>query len=472
VMGIFKRITLVNKGLRYKLLLAFSLMSIIPLLACTYIISSYVFPQLDSLMSVSIVVLASIVIALLGLFLARSLVDPAIDMAIEANMIANGQYDRSLNVPTDDEVGNLAVSINAMTQKIKTNLDEIKSYGQKMREINTDVHKKVLALSSLLQIGDVISSGSIKLDPVLDMAVEKAATVFDAGFGGLCLAKDDESDFICKAEYGDGAEHLKEVTVKRRGDGFLEKIIEGRAITIIDSSTKLSREADEFKSKYSVNNILAITISSGRKIFGVLLIGNNVDDYKYKNEDIELVKVFAKQITIAIESDILNKKTEELAIKDDLTDLYNKSFILNRLGEEIKRSIFYQRPCSFVVFGIDSFDSFRTSHGELAAEEALKKMAKVIKDNMLPVCKAARVAGDEFAVLLPEKNKKEAFSIAEEIRRKIETVNFLKSGNAILTVSGGVSENPLDGATSDELFKKAALLLKEARSSGKNRVII
>jgi len=61
---------------------------------------------------------------------------------------------------------------------------------------------------------------------------------------------------------------------------------------------------------------------------------------------------------------------------------------------------------------------------------------------------------------LPEKNKKESLYIAEEIRKKIETSNFLKSGNGTLTVSGGVSENPIDGATSDELFRKAAMLFK------------
>ncbi len=469
-MSIFKRAALVNKGLRYKLLLAFSLMSIIPLLACTYIISIYVFPQSDSLISVSLVVFTSILIALLGLFLARSLVDPVIDMAIEAKMIASGQYDKSLNVPADDEVGNLAISINTMTQKIKANLDELKTYGQKMKEINTDVHKKVLALSSLLQIGDVISSGSIHLDSLLELALEKAAMLFDSGFGILYFAKDDESDFVPKVDCGQEGGRLMELIIKRRGHGILEKALDSHTILVIDSSTKLSREMEEFQAAYDIKNIVAIPIHSGRKIFGMFIIGSKADNYKYRNEDVELVKVFAKQITIAIESDILNKKTEELAIKDELTDLYNKNFILDRLGEEIKRAIFYQRPCSFIVLGIDDFSNFRTAHGELASEEALRKMAKVIKDNMIPVGKAARIEGDQFAVLLPEKNKKESFTIAEEIRKKIGEINFLKSGNASLTVSVGVSENPLDGATSDELFKRAVELLKEARISGKNKV--
>ena len=471
-MGLFRRVSLVNKGLRYKLFLAFSLMSVIPLLACTYVISLYVFPQLESLVNVSTIVTVSIFIALLGLLLARSLINPVIDMAIEAKIIASGQYDRSLNVPGDDEVGNLAASINTMTQKIKTNLEELKSYGQKMKEINTDVHKKVLALSSLLQIGDVISSGPIQLDPVLEMAIEKTVMIFDSSFGIICLAKDDHSDFVSKVECGQEVDSLRDFCVKRKGPGVLDRAIESRSILIIDSGTKLSREAEAFRETYKINNLLAIPIYSGRKTFGALIIGSNVDSYKYRSEDVELAKVFAKQITIAIESDMLSRKTEELEIKDELTDLYNKNFILNRLGEEIKRAIFYQRPCSFIVFGIDSFDKFRASYGELAAEEALKKMAKVIKDNMIPIGKAARTAGDEFAILLPEKNKKESFSVAEEIRKKVEGVNFLRSGTANLTVSAGVSENPLDGATSDELFKKAVDLLKAARISGKNRVIM
>jgi len=238
-MGIFKRAAFVtNKGLRYKLLLAFSLMSIIPLLACTYVISLYVFPQLDSLVSVSLVVFVSIMIALLGLLLARSLINPVIDMAIEAKMIAGGQYDKSLSVPTDDEVGNLAISINTMTQKIKTNLDELKTYGQKMKEINTDVHKKVLALSSLLQIGDVISSGSIQLDSLLEMALEKTAMLFDSGFGILYFAKSDEFDFVPKVDCGQEGGRLKELIIKRRGHGILDKAMDSRNVLIIDSVYK------------------------------------------------------------------------------------------------------------------------------------------------------------------------------------------------------------------------------------------
>jgi len=472
-MGIFRKLMLGNKGLRYKLLIAFSLMSIIPLLACMYVFSNYVFPQIDNLFTVSVIATVAILIAMLGLALAKGLVDPVINMALEAKIIAGGEYDRNLLVSSDDEVGALAGSINLMTQKVKSNLDELKSYSQRMREINVDIHKKVMALSSLLQIGDTISLHSIQIEPLLSLIVERSASVFDTGYGALYSpAKDGTGTFKAGVSYNIDSEKLADVIIKKGGHEFLDRILEARAVTVVDKSAKPSKELEDFRSSYNVKNFIVVPIYSGRVDLGVLLIGSRLDDLRFKDDDVELMKVFAKQATIAIESDILSKKTDQLAIKDDLTDLYNKTFIMNRLEEEIRRAIFYQRPCSFIAFNIDDFRKFRDTYGELAAEEALKRVAKIIRDNLTPVGKAARIGGDDFAMLLPEKNKKEAVYIAEELRKKIEATNLLRQGTASLTVCCGVGENPIDGSTAEEVYKKAVAAVKEAKSLGKNRVAV
>lgn len=469
-MGIFKNMAVSNKGLRYKLMLAFSLMSIIPLLAFVYIVSIFLFPQLESLTHVSTIVMASIAISLLGLVLAKGLIMPVIEMALEAKVIAEGAYDRSIPVTSDDEVGHIASSINSMTQKIRMNLEELKSYGQRMRDINVEIHKKVIALSSLLQIGDVISTGSFQLDSLLEQIVEKAAGALDSGSGVLYMPRVAGGDFIAKCSYNIGEGGLDEVAIKSGSDSFFAKIMITRSVFVLDKSVKPNKEIEKLKADYGVANMIAVPITSGRRDLALLVVTNSQEDYKFKSDDVDLIKVFAKQATIAIESDILTKKTEELAIKDDLTDLFNKNFISGRLEEEIRRAVFYQRPCSFIIFGIDDFNLFRDKYGELAAEEALKRMARLIKDNITPVGKAARISGEEFAMLLPEKNKKEAAFLADEVRKKIEATNLLKDGKAFLTVSCGVGENPLDGATGDEIFKKAAELVKQARQSGKNKV--
>lgn len=469
-MALFRKLTVVNKGLRYKLLISFCLMSIIPLLALMYVISTYLFPQLDSVAIISIVILSSIVISLLGLLLAKGLIDPVVEMALEAKLIAGGEFDRKVSAPFEDEVGNLADSINFMTRKIKSDMDEIRSYGRKMGEVNQEIQRKVLALSSLLQIGDVIASGSSQIDGLLELAVEKASTVFDSGFAVLYVPKEEDGDFVAKTSCNLEKENLGSLVVRKNGSGLLDRAVASRTSVIIDKSTKASKDIASFKETVNVENAIVLPLYSSKRSLGILLVGNRQRDYKYKNEDIEMVRVFAKQIIIAIESDILSRRTNELSITDDLTNLYNKRYILNRLEEEIKRSIFYQRPCSFIVLSLNRYDEFRKAHGELIAEEALRRIAKTIRDNMVPVGKAARISGYEFAVMLPEKNKKEAAQLAEDMRRVVEATNVLREGTATLSVTLGVSENPIDGATSDELLKKAEEAIRQSRGAEANRV--
>ncbi len=469
--GFFKKMSLAPRGLRYKLVMAFSLMSIIPILACAYIIFSQNFPVLGDLVSVSIVVIISLIVAVLGLILARGMVDPVIDMAIEARMIASGEFGREISVSTDDEVGILGESINSMTQKIRLNLDELKSFSQRTKELNIEIHKKVLALSSLLQIGDLISTGSAKLDSILELSVQKVAMILDGGFCVFyMIPKEESNEFLPKAYSNIQEEGLLSIVVKR-GEGLLGRLMDEKKLFVADNTTKTTKEVEEFKASNNIKSMVVIPIYSGRKNFGLLVVGNKQDDYRYKVDDTDLIKIFAKQITIAVENDIWVKKSEELSIKDDLTDLYSKGYVLSRLDEEIRRAIFYQRPCSFILLSIDNFKSLRETKGELIAEDVIRKVAKLIKDNTTPVGKAARISGKEFGMLLPEKNKREAAYIAESIRKQIETTNFSREGSLKITVSGGVSENPIDGSTQEELFKKASELLGNAKSMGKNRVV-
>jgi diguanylate cyclase (GGDEF)-like protein len=450
-----------SKGLRHKLMVAFSLMTIIPLLACVYLLSPYLNPGFQNLVNITVVVLASLVISILGLFIAGSIISAVVELSAETKRISDGDYDRRINMPGDDELGNLGQSINMMTKRIKSNLDELKNYGQSMKEINAEIQKKVTALSSLLQIDEVISAGSLQIDSLLELGVGKASDMFDMGFGALYMPREAGGDFIAKVCYNADKEKLAEIVIRRGASGVLERAIENKKILQVTDDMKLPKDLDDFKRAHNLKNFVAIPLYSDRMAFGLLMLGNRLSDFSYTSDDVELATVFAKHITIAIESDLLEKKNKELSITDDLTGLYNKRYLLIRLEEEIKRSIFYQRPCALVVFRVDNFKAFRETNGELGSEEAIKRIAKVIRDNNVPVGRAARIGGAEFAMLLPEKNKKEAARIAEDVRKKIESVNVLKAGKASFAINTGVSENPIDGATSDELFKKAMALLEK-----------
>ncbi len=469
-----KKRSLVPKGLRYKLMIAFSLMSVIPLLICMYLVSTFIFPNVETMGQVSIIVLFTISIAFLGLVLAKRLVDPVVDMAIEAKIIAGGEYDHTIKTDKEDEIGELGKSINTITKEIKEYMSELHSYSVRTKDINLEIQKKILALSNLLQIGDMIAA-SEDIESILNLVVDKTAEISKDGLAALYLLREDHEDtdeLELYAFHGNGKNDLKSMRF-RLGRGYVGRAIGAKIGITIDASTKMTKELESVKQDFQVENCLIMPVVVRRKVMGFLFTGNNEEKFRFLKDDLELTKVLAKQIGIAIENDLLTRKAEQLAFKDDLTGLYNESFIKSRLDEEIHRAILCQRPCSFLLFNIDNFTKYRDAHGEMATEELLKMVARILKENATELGKVSRLGGDEFAIVLPEKNKKEAYDTAEDIRKKVQKFaeKSKEKNQGLLTVSAGVSENPIDGATAEDLLKKAVDALKTAKKEGKNRVI-
>jgi len=440
-------------------------MSIIPLLICVYLATNFIFPKYGyaDIGSISLAIFITIIITGLGLYLAREMIEPIVRMALDAKKIAAGDFGHYIKVTREDEIGELGKSINIITQRIRSNITELKDYGERTKEINIEINKKVMALSGLLQIGSLISAGE-ELQNIMDMLVGKVSYAEDSNPAVIMIVNEETNtlDPVSLVNFK-FAEAVKRPV--RLGHGLVgEAAVEIKDI-IIDKNTKITPEIEELQKNYELKNVIILPIVLHGKCKGILLTGNKKDNYTFKKDDIELLKVFVKQATIALENDALIKKVEELEVMDELTGLYNESYIKARLEEEIKRSIIYQRPCSFIIYKIKDFETYCNQRGRMAGESALKKIAKLISDNLTPVDKAARFAGDEFAIVLPERNKREAGAITEEFRKKIsELVIDPKARPDLqrLSACGGISENPIDGASAAELIMKAQHRLQEA----------
>jgi len=454
MLNLLKKISMVPKGLRYKTMIAFSLMSLIPILVCAWVVITYIIPNINlfcglTLGNISFILFICIVISMLGFYITKEMIDPVIRMAEDAKIIAEGDITKDIDIIREDEVGDLSKSLNMMTQKIRENMEELKTYGERTKLINLEINKKVVALSGLLQIGNLISS-SKKLDSILNFITQKVSDIENNSAVLLILA----------------GENLKEYTA-----AYSCNIEENKFFGLKLKQSELS--SDILAGRLGLKNIAGIPITAAGKLCGMLVVGNNEKDFIFVDDEKELLKVFAKQISIALENNILAKKSKELAIKDDVTCLYNYNYMKTRLGEEIKRALTYQRPCGYLLVDIDDFKNFYITYGEAKSEELLKEVGAILQGSVIEIDKVGRLSDDKFAVILPEKNKRQSAHVAEEIRKKIEgnIDKLIKSDNK-LTVSIGVSENPIDGSTADELMEKAERLVRNAKSLGKNRVVV
>lgn len=467
--GFIKKMSLMPRGLKYKSLIAFSLMSLIPLLISVWLVTSYIFPNINilldvSLGNISLILVISLFISILGFYLTKQMIDPIVKMAGEAKQMAGGDVDRIIHIEHEDEIGDLGSSLNIMTQKIKENMAELEAYGEQTRMINVEINKKVVALSGLLQIGNLISS-STDLATVLDFVTQKIADMEDDCAAVVILADTKTSgEFKVISSCNIEGEKLSGLNIKESDVP--------RGTVIIDKNTSSKQKSiKKLLEVFGSDNLVIFPIVVSRVTHGMLCVFNKKEDFVFNDDIKELLKIFVKQATIAVENDLLIKRAQHLAIKDELTGLYNESYIYTRLDEEIKRAAMHQRPCGFLLIDVDNFKDFHDSAGEAKTENLLKALGDIIKSQVTEVDKVARLGTDKFAIVLPERNKKQAATLAEEIRKKVEEslAQGIKASSS-LTVSIGVSENPLDGSNADELMKKAYKLIKKAKSLGKNRV--
>jgi diguanylate cyclase (GGDEF)-like protein len=164
----------------------------------------------------------------------------------------------------------------------------------------------------------------------------------------------------------------------------------------------------------------------------------------------------------------------KLATLDNLLQIYNKTYFLERLQDEFNRCCRYDRDLSFIMCDVDHFKRINDVHGHQTGDCVLKKIASIMTRKLREEDILGRYGGEEFAVILPETNAKQATIMAERLRKLIENADFTYHGKQIsVTISlGVVSYKPLAGElhSFDDLIERADQAMYKAKNAGRNRV--
>jgi diguanylate cyclase (GGDEF)-like protein len=161
---------------------------------------------------------------------------------------------------------------------------------------------------------------------------------------------------------------------------------------------------------------------------------------------------------------------EELSLKDDLTELANKRYIIDRIKDEHNRHLRYNTRYSLMLIDIDHLGSINQNYGEQVCETTLVQIARMLEDAIRPTDLLARYGKDEFVILLPEVEFHGANITAERIRNSIAEYVFkvddFKFG---VTVSIGYSIVHENQQLSS-LLKCIDSALQQAKLAGRNQV--
>lgn len=179
-----------------------------------------------------------------------------------------------------------------------------------------------------------------------------------------------------------------------------------------------------------------------------------------------------KVILINLQDITEKKKNEEtmmrLALKDELTGLYNRHFLENIVHDELERADNYAYSVSVIMIDIDNFKRVNDKWGHPVGDSVLQQIAATIYENIRNSDYLVRIGGEEFLVFMPNTSINGALKVAEKLRESIENNQHPIAGR--YTASFGVAERlQTEGYLS--LYSRVDNALYNAKKSGRNCVI-
>jgi diguanylate cyclase (GGDEF)-like protein len=184
--------------------------------------------------------------------------------------------------------------------------------------------------------------------------------------------------------------------------------------------------------------------------------------------------VCAEQVSLAIANVRLRDQLRDQSIKDPLTGLFNRRYMLETCRREIGRARSSGQCVSLLSIDVDHFKRFNDNHGHDAGDVVLRAVGDCLLSKFREEDIPCRHGGEEFIVILPGLTADAARRRAEELRSAIEsmTVRYADTNLPRVTISIGVAAFPDSGSTVQEIVKSADEALYRSKAEGRNRVIL
>jgi diguanylate cyclase (GGDEF)-like protein len=160
--------------------------------------------------------------------------------------------------------------------------------------------------------------------------------------------------------------------------------------------------------------------------------------------------------------------------RDDLTGLLDRDAFASRLASDFANAAAAARPLSLILLDVDHLRAINDRAGRGAGDDALRKLSGILRVTVEDECRIARLADDDFAVILEGGGRGAARQVAATLRSQVERFRFFSTDEPPdepqATISLGTASFPADADSEQELIERAYDALDEARSMGRNRV--
>ena len=238
----------------------------------------------------------------------------------------------------------------------------------------------------------------------------------------------------------------------------------------IETRKELRVSKKPLSSRY-LDLLITSLYDDNQKVNGRLLVFRDVTDRKEVEKDLR--RAMDRLQTQLIEIGILQSQLREQAIRDVLTNLFNRRYLEETLERELARATREAYPLCVIMMDLDYFKEVNDTYGHEAGDVVLKTLAETVTKQSRHGDFVCRYGGEEFVLVMPNINIEIAKGRADELHQIINSLN-IRYGvfNLTMTISMGVAMYPAHGKTKEELMRAADQAMYAAKNTGRNRVVI
>jgi len=393
-----------------------------------------------------IIILSLLVILLLSVSLIRHCMIPLKQLFNGTQRIANGEFNKPVEIGTRDELETLATAFNAMSSRLG---------------------KRVNALTILSEIDQLILS-SPNIETTLLSILNRIPQVVPCEFLSIALVDKLESNvgraYFSHADFKEKP-GLKKIDLTSNEK---KKILEHDSTFVINLQDESWRFLDRFKNKgVSLAQIFPVVLDG--KLTAILSLGYTIK-ILLNDEDIENLHVITDRLASALETADRDEKLYRQAYFDSLTNLPNRQLLEDRLDQYIIHAHRDNQIIGVLYIDLDRFKNINDTLGHNIGDKLLQDTAERLTRCVRETDTVARLSGDEFIVVLSNiAEPKDARIIAEHIIARISESFNINLHEIFITPSIGIALYPSDGTNTEELLKHADAAMYQAKQSGRGR---
>jgi diguanylate cyclase (GGDEF)-like protein/PAS domain S-box-containing protein len=207
-----------------------------------------------------------------------------------------------------------------------------------------------------------------------------------------------------------------------------------------------------------------------QRLNGKLLVFRDITDRKQVEK--KLRQANARLQSQLIEIGILQSKLREQAVRDPLTNLFNRRYLEETLDRELARAAREGYPVCIVMMDLDHFKKVNDTYGHEAGDHILKALADTLTEQSRRGDFACRYGGEEFVIVMPNLNMDTAYERAENLRMSLTSL-YVPYGNYQLntTISMGIACYPANGETRQTILRAADKAMYAAKNAGRDSVL-